>query len=236
METPKHTESPSDSGVRTVQSGPQLCVLSSWNTLSQFTQIREALAQGRFDPAKQNDSSKRTINCRCVKTLCTFRCIFFFYYYDFFLNIDFGMCRRVIHYSWSVQNEGMLHSSVLQWPCNAILHSGPSGQTRWASISCQRDQHSIFSPSWPVVGGGWKKTKQTMGAERWWLHSYCWRSPAHTRLFHALFCPSRVDLTGWHRPQTSWIMHYRKHSAQHRLCLVAHCLCWHGPKVFVQSC
>lgn len=52
--------------------------------------------------------------------------------------------------SSSEQTEGTFHSTVLQWPCNAILHSGPSGRSLWASIVCQRDQRSIFFP-WPVM-------------------------------------------------------------------------------------
>lgn len=64
----------------------------------------------------------------------------------------------------------MLLSTVLQWPCNAILHSGPSGRSLWASISCQRDQRSIFSlglscsAGCVCVCGGGRKTNHGNGA------------------------------------------------------------------------
>lgn len=105
---------------------------------------------------------------------------------------------QVIHSSPSELSEGMLHSAVLQWPCNAILHAGPSGQILWASISCQRDQHSIFS-----LGLLWKPWERSGDDSILIAEGHL-----HTRLFPALLCPSQVDLTGRHRPRTSWIMHY----------------------------
>lgn len=107
----------------------------------------------------------------------------------------FTLCSQVIHSSPSELREGMLHSTVLQWPCNAILYAGPSGQIVLASISCWRDQRSTFS-----LGLLWK-TWERSGDDSVFIAE----GHLHTRL---LRCPSQVDLTGQHRPLTSWIMHY----------------------------
>lgn len=174
---------------------------------------------------------------------CAHFAVFFFFLLWFFLNID---C-LVLKGSKNVSPTNPLQSVCVKWGnvaflCIAVtLQCDPLFRSQWTDTMSfylvPKGPAQHFFPLLACRGGeGEKKPKQTMGAERWWLHSYCWRSPAHTRLFHALFCPSRVDLTGWHRPRTSWIMHYRKHTAQHRLCLVAHCLCSRGLKVFVLGC
>lgn len=95
----------------------------------------------------------------------------------------------------------MLHCTVLQWPCNAILYAGPSGQLLY-TISL------YLVPKGPAQHFLSRPVVKNMGTEWWWLCLYCWRSPAHTRLFPVLRCPSQVDLTGQHQPLTSWIMHY----------------------------
>ena len=110
----------------------------------------------------------------------------------------FTLCSQIIHSSLSELSEGMLHSTVLQWPCNAILYAGPSGQILLASISCWRDQRSTFS-----LGVLWK-TWERSGDDSVFIAE----GHLHTRLFPVLRCPSQVDLTGQHRPLTSWIMHY----------------------------
>ncbi len=124
------------------------------------------------------------------------------------------------------QAREMLHSTVLQWPCNAILYAGPSGQILLASISCWRDQRSTFS-----LGLLWK-TWERSGDDSVFIAE----GHLHTRLFPVLRCPSQVDLTGQHRPLTSWIMHYG-HTLYSRVSyLVAGCLCCGRFRLFVLKC
>lgn len=132
---------------------------------------------------------------------------------------------QVIHSSPCELSEGMLHSAVLQWPCNAILHAGPSGQILWASISCQRDQHSIFS-----LGLLWKPWERSGDDSILIAEGHL-----HTRLFPALLCPSQVDLTGRHRPRTSWIMHYGRTLYSTYCALLHSCLCCGRLGLFILS-
>lgn len=155
-----------------------------------------------------------------------FGCIFFYCMNSCLLGSEslqnmFTPRWQVIHSSPSELSEGMLHSTVLQWPCNAILYAGPSGQILLASISCWRDQRSTFS-----LGLLWK-TWEWSGDDSVFIAE----GHLHTRLFPVPHCPSQVDLTGQHRPLTSWIMHCgHTHTVSY---LVAGCLCCGRLRLFV---
>ncbi len=113
-----------------------------------------------------------------------------------FKNV-FTLSSRVIRSSQCELSEGMLPSTVMQWPCNAILDAGPSGQILLASVWCWKDQRSTFSP-----GLLWKTCEQSGDDSVFIAEGHL-----HTCLFPLLHCSSQVDLTGRPRPQTSWIMH-----------------------------
>lgn len=100
-------------------------------------------------------------------------------------------CWQVIRSSPSELSEGMLHCTVLQWPCNAILYAGPSGQLLYTiSLYVVLKGPAQHFLSRPVV--------RNMGTEWWWLCLYCWRSPAHT----SVPCTA-LSLTSWPDRATS---------------------------------
>lgn len=112
----------------------------------------------------------------------------------------FTFCPQVILSSLSEQSERLFHSTVLQWPCNAILYAGPSGQLLY-TISFEL---GLKGPAQHFSPGLLWKTWERSGDDSVFITE----GHLHTRLFLVLRCPSQVDLTGQHRPVTSWIMHY----------------------------
>lgn len=98
-----------------------------------------------------------------------------------FLFAGRSKCCQVIHSSPSAPSEKMLHSTGLQWPCNAILCAAPTGQILWASLSCQKEQGSIFF----APGLSWKPWERRCGDSILIAEGHL-----HTSLFPVLLSPS----------------------------------------------
>lgn len=119
----------------------------------------------------------------------------------------------------------MLHSTVLQWPCNAIRYAGPSGQLLYTItfyLVLKGPAQHFFS--WPVV--------KNIGTEWWWLCLYSWRSLAHT----SVPCIA-LSLTSWPDRATSTrnFMNHAlwTHTVQHVFYRVAGFLDCSRPMLFV---